>query len=78
MAGLWRLGVTSHCSLDQITSNSCNRTTFVDGYGIKSLEEVFIAPRCPWQNPYAERLMDNIRREVLDQVIILNEQPFQR
>src|SRR5882724_12370627 len=28
MAGLWRLGVTSHGSLDQITSNSCNRTTF--------------------------------------------------
>jgi hypothetical protein len=47
MAGLWRLGVTSHGSLDQITSNSCNRTTFVDGCGIKSLEEVIIAPRCP-------------------------------
>ena len=78
MAGLWRLGVTSHGSLDQITSNSCNRTTFGDRCGIKSLEEVIIAPRCPWQNPYAERLMANIRREVLDQVIILNEQPFQR
>jgi hypothetical protein len=42
------------------------------------LEEVVIAPRCPWQNPYVERLIGSIRREVLDQVIILNEQHLKR
>jgi transposase InsO family protein len=36
-------------------------------------EEVLIAPRSPWQNPYAERLSGSIRREVLDHVIVLNE-----
>ena len=31
------------------------------------------APRSPWQNAYAERLIGSIRREVLDQVIVLGE-----
>jgi putative transposase len=38
------------------------------------IEEVIIAPRSPWQNPYVERLIGSIRRELLDQVIVLNEQ----
>src|SRR4029453_17633816 len=35
---------------------------------IKSLgmEEVLTAPRSPWQNPYAERLIGSIRRECLN------------
>jgi putative transposase len=37
------------------------------------MEEVIIAPRSPWQNPYVERLIGSIRREVLDHVIVLNE-----
>jgi transposase InsO family protein len=37
------------------------------------IEEVLIAPRSPWQNPYCERLIGSIRREVLDHVIVLNE-----
>ena len=37
------------------------------------IEEVLIAPRAPWQNPYAERVIGSIRRECLDHVIILNE-----
>lgn len=32
-----------------------------------------IAPRCPWQNPYVERLIGSIRRECLDHLIIVNE-----
>jgi transposase InsO family protein len=32
-----------------------------------------IAPRNPWQNPYAERVIGSIRRECLDHVIVLNE-----
>ena len=33
---------------------------------------VITAPRSPWQNPYAERLIGSIRREYLDHVIIFN------
>ena len=38
-----------------------------------SMEEKVIAPRSPWQNSYAERLIGSLRRECLDHVIILNE-----
>jgi hypothetical protein len=34
------------------------------------MEEVLTAPRSPWQDPFAERLVDSIRRECLDQVIV--------
>jgi putative transposase len=37
------------------------------------IEEVVIAPRSPWQNPYCERLVGSIRRECLDHVIVINE-----
>jgi transposase InsO family protein len=37
-----------------------------------------IAPRSPWQNPYAERLIGSIRRECLDHVIIFNEAHLRR
>ena len=42
------------------------------------IEEVVIAPRAPWQNPYAERLIGSIRRECLDHAIILNEEHLRR
>jgi putative transposase len=35
--------------------------------------EVISSPFSPWQNPYAERLIGSIRRECLDQVIVLGE-----
>ncbi len=41
----------------------------VAGLGIT---EVLTAPRSPWQNPYAERLIGSIRRECLDHVVALN------
>jgi putative transposase len=37
------------------------------------MEEKVIAPRSPWQNPCAERLIGSLRRECLDHVIIFNE-----
>ena len=37
------------------------------------IEEVLTAYRCPWQNPYSERLNGSIRRECLDRVIIFSE-----
>ena len=42
------------------------------------IEEVLIAPRSPWQNPYVERLIGSIRRDLLDHVIVLNEQHLTR
>ena len=42
------------------------------------IEEVKIAPRSPWQNPYVERLIGSIRRECLTDVIVLNEQHLKR
>jgi transposase InsO family protein len=37
------------------------------------IREVVIAPRSPWQNPYAERVIGSIRRECLDHVVVLGE-----
>jgi transposase InsO family protein len=34
------------------------------------IEGVKIAPQSPWQNPYCERLIGSIRRDVLDHVIV--------
>ena len=42
------------------------------------IEQVVIAYRSPWQNPYAERLIGSIRRECLNHVIILNERHLKR
>ena len=42
----------------------------VQGLGI---EEILTAPRSPWQNPYAERLVGSVRRECLDHVVVLGE-----
>ena len=42
------------------------------------IEEVLIAPRSPWQNPYIERLIGSIRRDCLDHVIILHERHLRR
>jgi len=42
------------------------------------IEEILTAPRNPWQNPYAERLIASIRRECLDHFIILNARHLKR
>jgi putative transposase len=42
------------------------------------MKEVIIAPYSPWQNPYVGRFIGSIRREVLDQVMIMNEQHLKR
>jgi putative transposase len=39
------------------------------------IEEVLIAPRSPWQNPYVERLIGSIR---LDHVIVLHKRHLRR
>jgi len=42
------------------------------------IEEVPIAPRSPWQNPFAERVIGSIGRECLDHIIVLNERHLRR
>jgi putative transposase len=42
------------------------------------LEEVLIAARSPWQNPFVERLIGSIRRECLDHAIVFNERHLMR
>jgi putative transposase len=42
------------------------------------MEEVKIAPHSPWQNPYVERVIGSIRRECLNEVIVLNEWHLRR
>jgi hypothetical protein len=45
------------------------------GLGIR---EILIAPRAPWQNPFAERVNGSIRRECLDHVIVFHERHLRR
>jgi putative transposase len=42
------------------------------------IHEVLTAPRSPWQNAYAERLIGSIRRECLDHVIVFHETGLRR
>jgi len=51
---------------------------FVRHVRAMGIEQVLIAPRSPWQNPYCERVSGTLRRECLDHVIILGEQHLRR
>ena len=42
------------------------------------IEEKFIAPRAPRQNPFVERLIGTIRRECLDRAIVIGERHLQK
>jgi putative transposase len=42
------------------------------------MKEIITAPASPWQNPYVERVIGSIRRELLDHVIVLNERHLKR
>jgi len=42
------------------------------------IEEVMIAPRSPWQNPYCERVIATLRRECTDHVIVLSQRHLRR
>ncbi|GEL77111.1 integrase core domain-containing protein [Tenuibacillus multivorans] len=48
---------------------------FLKGSEIKSKRTSY---KSPWQNPYAERVIGTIRRELLDYIIPLNEDHLQR
>jgi len=42
------------------------------------IEEVVIAPRAPWQNPFVERVIGSLRCECLDHLIVWNERSLRR
>ena len=42
------------------------------------IEEVLTAPRSPWQSPYVERVIGSIRRECIDNVVVLHERHLRR
>ena len=42
------------------------------------IEEVLTAPRSPWQNPFVERVIDSIRRNCLNHVIVFVERFLRR
>ena len=52
--------------------------TFRNAAKTLGIEEVLCAPRSPWQNAYAERLIGSIRRECLDHVIAFHEPGLRR
>jgi hypothetical protein len=54
---------------DAVYSDLFRRRT--KGLGV---HEVLIAARWPWQNPYAERMIGTIRRDLLDHVIVLGDE----
>ncbi len=51
---------------------------FQQRVGSMGIEEVKIAPHSAWQSPYVERLIGSIRRECLNDVIVLNERHVKR
>jgi putative transposase len=42
------------------------------------IEDVLTAPRCPWQNPFVERVIGSLRHECLDHLIVWNERALRR
>ena len=51
---------------------------FKDRVACMGIEEILTAPRSPWQNPFAERVIGTLRRDCLDQVVVLDERHLRR
>src|SRR5712691_5114191 len=59
-----------------------DRDTAFEGWATTAraigIDEVITAAHSPWQNAYAERLIESIRRECLDHIIVANERGLRR
>jgi hypothetical protein len=62
--------VTKYVIRDNDEIFSAEFKTHIRNFG---LEDTPTAPRSPWQNPIAERVIGTLRRECLDHMIILNK-----
>ena len=62
--------VTKYVIRDNDKIFSAEFKTHIRNFG---LEDTPTAPRSPWQNPIAERVIGTLRRECLDHMIILNK-----
>jgi len=51
---------------------------FRDQVRALDIEEILIAPRCPWQSPYVERVIGTLRPECLGHVVVLGEAHLRR
>ena len=72
---VWPLRIPGSCC--ETVTASMARTSGIE-WRTLGMEEVLIAPRSPWQNPHAERVIGSTRRERLDHVIVLNEDHLHR
>src|SRR2546427_6652197 len=59
-----------------------DRDTAFEGWATTAraigIDEVITTAHSPWQNAYAERLIESIRRECLDHIIVANERGLRR
>jgi len=53
--------------------DACYGATFVRRVQALGIRDHPTAPRSPWQNGYAERLIGSIRRECLDHIVVFGE-----
>ena len=51
---------------------------FRQGVRAIGIGEVLTAPRSPWQNPFAERLLGTVRHDCLNHVMVLGAAHFRR
>jgi transposase InsO family protein len=70
------LGVTEHPSAEWITRDQdcVYGGIFARRLRAMGIRDRPIAPRSPWQNGCAERLIGSIRRDCLDHVVVFGEQ----
>jgi transposase InsO family protein len=72
------------CGMDELPSYLVRDRDGIYGHQFSrqakalGIQEVVTAPRSPWQNGYAERVIGSIRRDCLDHVIVLGERQLKR